>query len=267
MSKGLRFFGTDFNSRNFAGTITASSAVSLQAFAFDGLRATKWTSSGDNTDGDSITLERGFGTNRTIDSFYVYNTNIDDIVIAYWNGSAWVDLVDGGNATIVKDTDSDFVFAKLTTSVTTQNVRISGDNTIVSNQEKFVGMFFAFLQIGQFEFFPDFKPMVDVFQNVFKTTDARSFVIERGEAFKCEIAPKSHINQNDITLSTTLLERKEPFYLWANGGDNSIFSFQFKPFRFKDIFKMTIVGKNVPGFTKNYYKAGYNNKIKMIEVV
>ncbi len=78
---------------------------------------------------------------------------------------------------------------------------------------------------------------------------------------------KSHVNANDITLATTLLERKEPFHFWANGGDDSIFTFDFKPFRFKDIFKMTVIGKNNPEFTKNYYKAGYNNTLTLTEVV
>ncbi len=265
MAKGLRFFGTDFANKTFEGTITASSADTLKTFAFDGLKGTRWTSSGENTDGDSVSLEMDFGFNRTIDSFYIYNTNIDNIVIATWNGSSWDDVT-VSNATIVKRSDDFFVFAKLTNSVTVDKIRVTGSNTIVANEEKHVSMFLAFLEIGQFEYFPIFKPEVDPSQNVFETTNGLGFIIERGEAFRALLEFKSHVNTNDIALATTLLERKEPFYIWANGGDESIFTFNFKPFRFEDIFKMSIVGINKPEFTKNYYKAGYNNTVKLLEV-
>jgi len=266
MAKGLRFFSTDVANKSFEGTITASSAVSLQNFPFDGLKNTKWTSSGEGTDGDSVSLEQNFGINRTIDSFYLYNTNIDNVVIATWNGSSWDDVTTS-NATITKSSDSLFVHAKLTAAVTTTSIRITGSNTVVANEEKNISMFLAFQEIGQFEYFPIFKPKVEPLQNVFKTTDGRGFVIERGEVFKADLNFESHVNANDIALITTLLERKEPFYIWPNAGDESIFSFVFKPFRFEDIFKVTIVGASNPEFTKNYYKAGFNSSVQLIEVV
>ncbi len=265
MAKGLRFFGTDFNNVSFGGTITVSSGDTLKEFAFDNLVGTKWTTSGEGTDGNAISLEMDYGFNRTIDSFYIFNTNVDDIVIATWNGSSWDDVT-AVNATIIKSSDSAHVFAKLNTEVTVDKVRITGSNTIITNQEKFVSLFLAFKEIGQYEFFPMYKPRFNPLQNVFKTDDGRGFVIERGEALSATLILKSHINQNDINLTETLLSRKEPFYLWANGGDDTIFSFSFRPFRFQDIFKMTIIDRNDPEYTKNYYKAGYNNTIKLIEV-
>lgn len=267
MAKGLRFFGTDFNNIAFGGGVTASSSTSLQEFAFDGQVSTRWTSSGENTDGDSIHLTMDYGINRLIDSVFVYNTNIDDISIEYWNGSAWVEFEDGVNATVIKSSDGAYVFAKLTTAVSTQSVRILGSNTIVADQEKYVGMFLAFLEIGQFEYFPDFDADFEPEQNIYKTTNGLSFVIERGEVFTADITMRSHVNQNDIDLFMTLVERKEPFFIWPNGGDESIFAYSFKPYRFRDIFKVSIIGKYSPKLTRNYYKAGLNAKIKIAEVV
>jgi hypothetical protein len=128
-------------------------------------------------------------------------------------------------------------------------------------------LFHAFLQVGQFEYFPEFSPKFSSKQNVFSTMDARGFVIERGEAFSAKMTLKSHVNQNDITLAETLLSRKEPFFIWPNGGDETIFRFSFRPYRFQDIFKVTITGENAPDFTKNFYRAGYNNTINLMEVV
>jgi hypothetical protein len=128
-------------------------------------------------------------------------------------------------------------------------------------------LFHTFLEIGQFAYFPEFSPKFISKQNVFSTMDARGFVIERGEQFTAKIDFKSHVNQADITLAETLLSRKEPFFIWPNGGDESIFRFTFRPFRFPDIFKVTITGENSPDFTKNYYRSGYNNAFNLIEVV
>lgn len=266
MSKGLRFFGTDFSENSFGGTATASSNIALALFAFDGLPGTKWTSSSEDTDGDDVYLEMDFGINRTVDSFFIYNTNIEDAEVQYYDGAAWV-TCNSSIATITKSTDLYHVFVKLTSPVTTQKVRVAGGDTITPNQNKYVTLFHAFLQIGQLEYFPDFTPKFTPKQNVFSTMDARGFVIERGEAFSAKITFKSHVNQNDITLAEVLLALKEPFFIWPNGGDESIFRFSFRPYRFQDIYKVAITGENSPDFTKNFYRSGYNNALNLIEVV
>lgn len=266
MSKGIRFFGTDFNANEFNGTASASSQIANAVFAFDGLQGTRWISSGENTDGNDVYVEMDYGFNRTIDSFFVYDHNIDDIEVQYHNGSNWV-TANSSIATITKSTDLYHYFVKLNSEVTTQKVRVAGSNTVTADQEKYVTLFHAFTEIGQLEYFPDFSPKITPKQDVFATTDGRGFVIERGEQFSAQLNFKSHVNQNDINLAQTLTERRAPFFIWPNGGDESIFTYKFKPFRFQDIYKVTIVGSSSPEYTNNYYKAGYNNKINMIEVV
>lgn len=264
--KGLRFFGTDYNALQFGGTITSSSADNTNEFAFDGLVGTKWITDGEDTDGDQVTLEMDYGFNRTIDAFYLYDTNIEDIEVQWWTGSAW-ETASPSVATITKSADEMFVFIKMDTAITTGKVRIVGENTLVPDQEKYITQFMAFEEIGQFNYFPFFSPKFTPAQNRFKTTDGRDYVIERGESFSADIQFKSHVNQEDIDLAEGLLVRREPFFIWPNGGDDSIFRYSFRPFRFRDIFKVTVVGDNSPEFTKNYYKAGYNNTMKITEVV
>jgi hypothetical protein len=261
MSKGFRFFGTDHNNLSFDNTVTVSSRDGNKDFMFDNLIYTRWISNGEDSDGDSVSVEVDYGTNRTFDSFYVYNTNIDDIGIDYWNGSSWV-AVSG----LTKSDDGRYVFGHLSSSVTATKVRITGSNTITADQEKSVTLFYTFLEIGQFEYFPDAKYKNNNKQDIKKLDDGRNFIIERGGAFEEELRFKSHVNQNDIDLMRTLIDRKEPFYVWPCGGDTSIFTYSFKPYRFQDIFKVAIVGSDQGEYTKNYYHAGYNDKIKMIEV-
>lgn len=267
MKKGLRFFGTNYAELKFGGTITASSADTTKTFAFDGLPGTRWITNGEGTDGNAISLEMDFGFNRTIDCLYVYNTNISDIVLSYWNGSSYT-AINSGNATIIKDSTHQYIFAKLNVSVDTQKIKITGSNTITANQEKYVTQFMAFSELGQFQYFPEFEPQIEHKQNVFETTDGRAVVIERGESFSAKISFKSHVNQDDITLVEALIVRREPFFIWPHGGDqDGIFRFSFRPFRFQDIIKVTIVGPSKPSFTKNYYRAGYNNVINIVEAV
>lgn len=264
-AKGLRFFSTNYNDQQFGGTITVSSSDNLKNFAFDGLSGTKWITNGESADGNAVSLEMDYGFNRTIDSLFVYDTNIDNLVLAYWNGASYTSIT-GSNATIIKSADKYFVFAKLNAPVTTSKVILTGSNTIIANQEKYVTQFMAFSEIGQLEYFPPFHPRFSPEQNVFKITDGRSFVIERGESFSAQVDFKSHVNQNDIDLAMTLFERKEPFFLWPCGGDVSIFVYSFKPYRFQDIFKVTHVGAYEPELTNNYYKSGLNATLNLVEV-
>jgi hypothetical protein len=266
MSKGIRFFGTDYNAKELDGTSSASSRTANAQFAFDGLLSTKWVSDGEDTDGDAVYVEMDYGTNRTIDSLFVQKTNIEDVEVQYYSGSAWV-TCNASIATVTKSADLFNLFVKLNASVTTQKVRVAGSNTVTPNEEKEVVLFRAFMQLGQFAYFPDFTPKITTKQNVFNTTDGRNFIIERGEVFSGKLDFKSHVNQADITLMELLIARKEPFFIWVNGGDESIFSYSYRPYRFEDIFKVSIVGDFNSKPTKNYYKAGYNNSVDIVEVI
>ena len=265
-SKGLRFFGTDYAALAFGGSPTASSSIANSQFVFDGLTGTKWISSGENTDGNDVFVEMDYGFGREIDSFFVYDTNIEDVEVQYFVSPSWI-TASASNATIVKSLDLMHMFVKLNAAVTATKVRVAGGDTITPNQEKYVTQFLTFNELGQFEYFPDADPLFSPEQNVFNTTDGRNFVIERGESFAMKINMKSHKNQNDINLAMSLLERKEPFYIWPNAGDESIFTYKFKPFRFQDIFKVAHVGAYGPKYTNNYYKSGLNTILNLIEVV
>lgn len=265
-NKGLRFFGIDYNNNQFDGTPDASSQAGNALFAFDGLTVTRWISNGENTDGNGVYLEMNYGFNRTVNSFYVYNTNISDVKVQYWNGASFTDLT-SSNATIVKSLDGNYLFVKSNSDLTTSKVRVVGSNTITANQEKYVTLFYAFIELGQFKYFPGFTPTFTSSQNVFQVTDGRSFIIERGESFSAQINFASHVLQTDIDLAQTLFSYKQPFFIWPNGGDESIFRFKFRPYRFQDIYRVSVVGTSNPFLTNNFYRAGYNDTMNLVEVV
>lgn len=270
MLKGLRFFGTDYNNIAFSGTPDASSAADNAGFAFDGLTSTRWISSGQNTDGNAIYLEMNYGFNRTVNSFYIYNTNIANVQVEYWNGASWT-ILTGSNSTITKSIDTNYLFVRSNSDITTSKVRVIGSNTTPANQEKSVTLFYAFTELGQLQGFPGFVPTFLLTQDVFNVIDGRNFIIERGEVFNATINFVSHQIQNDINLATALFAYKQPFFIWPNGGNESIFRFQFRPFRFQDIYKVAVSlgsssSPSTPSFTGNFYKAGYNDILNLVEV-
>lgn len=267
MPKGFRFFGTNFAGIEFGGTANASSAPQNAGFAFDGLLGTKWLSNGQGGDGTSIFLEMDFLLTQTIQSFFVLNTNISDAQVQYFNGSSWV-TANSSVATITQSLDLKNLFVELNSPVNATKIKLTGSHTLPISNEKFVTLFLAFPNIGQFQYFPTYQPNIIPNQNVFQTTDGRGVIIERGEYLQGKIIFTSHINQNDIDLMRTLLDRKEAFFIWANGGREDIFKFTFKPYRFQDLYKVAISGSNdIPVYTNNYYRAGYNTEIDIIEVV
>lgn len=262
---GLRFFGTDWCELPFGNTITANSNADLQDFMFDNKESTKWISDDKSTSGLPISVEIDFGQQRCIDSVFIRNTNISDIEVQYYVSPDWATFGDT-NATILKSADSKNVFIKSNETLYPTKMKIYGTDTITLGQEKYVSIFRAFCEIGQFEYYPMFEPKRKRFQSVFNTMDGRRVIIERGERFEAMLKFKSHVNQNDIDLIEELLERREPFFIWACAGDTSVFTYSFYPFRFKDLFKVSIEGDSKPYLTKNYYKAGYNDDIKISEV-
>jgi hypothetical protein len=265
MGQGIKFFSENIAEQPRGGTVTVSSNDSLKWFSFDNLKDTRWISTGEGTDGNAVSMERDFGSAYTIDSIFVYNTNISDIAYDYWNGSSWV-AINSGNATITKSSDNKYVSIKMNSSVTTERIRITGSNTITANQEKEIGLVLAFSEIGQLEYRPTPEVRYQLNQILHKIDSGGYFIIDKGESFLCNLNMVSHVNQNDIDICEELSTRKRPFFMWICGGDTSQFTYKFRPYRFQDIFKMGVVDSLNPNLTRNYYKAGYNNTIQMVEL-
>lgn len=268
MPSGIKFFGENYNETVFVdNVITPSSNTANAEFAIDNLDFTKWVSSGEGTDGNQISFEIDYSayTNRTIDSFYLAQTNISDAEFEYWNGSSWVTVEDSVNAVVVKNDDNTYVYAKLSSPVTVTKVRVIGSNTITADEEKEFYGFKTFLELGEFEGrpVPSTRHIKD--EEVHQLSDGRYFAFSLGDAFEYTFNFKS-MRQVDISLIESLIDAELPIHVWLCGSDTDQFRFSFKPFRFQDLKKMMIVGDQFPNLTQGYYQSAYNNKIKLIEV-
>ncbi|MFA6582671.1 MAG: hypothetical protein WCS77_00085 [Elusimicrobiaceae bacterium] len=263
---GTKFFDYNYALQAFGGAVIASSNDTKKWYAFDGNKRTRWITSGEATDGDAVSIERDFQTNRVVRCLFVYDTNISDIAFYYWNGTAYVEFQDGVNCEIIKSTDYKHIYVEAAANITTAKIKITGSATLTANQEKYIGLFHSFKLLGALAYPIALNPTRNLEQVKHKLDNAKYFIIDKGEAAEFSLKIKSHINQADIDLLEALKERKAEFYIWPNGADESQFTYSFAPYRFKDLYKVCLVDKFSPEYTGNYYRAGLNDTLKMVEV-
>jgi hypothetical protein len=265
MGKGFLFFSDDFNNFAKGGTISATSNDALKDNAFDNSKITRWVSSGEGTDGNQVTLERGWSASKSFDAIYIRDTNIGNIEFAYFIGAAYTNI-DSGNATIISSADGSHWYIRMNTRTTCDGIRVRGNTSIPANKEKYIGDIYTFQVIGQFEGYMENSTNIDPNQKIEKLLSGKNVVIEKGEGFSTKLNFKAHNSQADIDLITEIAESKAPFFLWMCGGDVSQFKYISPPFRFKDIFKCSVFKGRKLSLPDNFYGLGFDSTIQFVEV-
>jgi len=260
MSGGIKFFGFNYCGSGYVPTVTVSSGTNTMSYPTDNLRYTRWSTIGENTDGDNVFWACDFGAPRTIDSSFVYQTNISNLQMVYGTGDTPVP-----NCVTTKSTDGMY-YGFSYDSIITDRIKYIGSTTITANQEKYINEVYAFAELGQFEYPVQLKAKNIKSQVDLKLEIGKHFVINKGNALEGQLVFKSHVNQNDIDLYTSLWERDSEFHMWPCGGDETQFAYKFWPYRFQDIFKVSIIKDITPTYTKNIYKTGLNDTLDIVEV-
>ncbi len=263
--RGITFFDFNYALKEFNGSVTVSSSDETKWFAFDGSKKTRWLTTGEDTDGDSVSIERDFEANRSIQVLFIYNTNISNIAFEYYDGS-WHSLTHSSNCTIIKSSDNKHIYVLIDSITTMSKIRITGSNTITANQEKYIYEIYAFKKIGTLEYPVDIEGSDEINQDKFKKEDSKATLINKGISWDFTLRFRSHINQNDIDLYNTLKSRETEFYIWVNAGLESQFKYKFEPYRFQDIYKVGRDRGGSPALTDNLYWTGLNDILRLIEV-
>ncbi len=117
--------------------LTVLSGITSKAYLLDRDRNSKWISQGQGTDGNVVTINVDFyeGSTpvpRTIDTFFMLNTNVKDLSFFYWNGTSMVNYL-----TVLGNTAANLV--RNFTPVTTTRVYFELIRTQTPNQEKSIG--------------------------------------------------------------------------------------------------------------------------------
>jgi len=261
---GITCFDFNWALKSFGGSVSVSSNTEKSWLPFTGDKENRWISSGENTDGDSVSIERDLSVSRSFDSIITYNTNILNITFEYYDGT-WHNITDGVNAVITKSIDNKHIYILMNSNTTASKIRISGSNTIVADQEKYIYLVYMFEKIGKFTYPIDPNPIDEPSQKVHEKDNAKKEVIVKGVTWKFNLKFSSHVLQADIDLYTTLKNRNKEFYLWINGGNEAQFEFKFEPYRFQDIYLVQKDGAGSPQLTNNFYWTGLNDSIRLVE--
>ena len=257
----MRIFDTNWLFENFGGTIDASSGT--PQFAFDEDNQFDWSSGGEDTDGDAIFLTRTLDSSVPIDSIFIQETNINNITIEVDVGAGFVALSD---FTLVKSDDGMNYYYRLGSSINIDAIKIIGSNTIVANLEKTIAQILAFEELGQIKNIDTIDSKIKRVQKVSKLNSGKKDIINKGRYFEFTLGFKTHYRSADNAIIETLLDRDEAMWLWINDDSEEVQLMSQQPFRFQDIYKVSIEKDNGVKYTKNLFFSGMDIKLKLTEV-
>jgi len=257
----MRIFDTNWLFENLGGSIAASSGT--PQFAFDEDSQFDWASDGEATDGDAIFLTRTLESTNPIDSIFIKETNINNITIEVDVGAGFVALSD---FTLTKSDDGMNYYFRLGSSINIDAIRVNGSNTIIANEEKTVAQILAFEELGQIENIDTIDPKIKRVQKVSKLNSGKKDIINKGRYFEFVLGFKTHFRSRDNAIIELLLDRDDAMWLWINDDMENIQVMNQQPFRFQDIFKVSIEKDNGVKYTNNLFFSGMDVKLKLTEV-
>ena len=136
------------NMVNSDTTFSLTSALTASAkYIYDENDGTKLTSIA-SSDTVSEVWDMDFGASYSLTAIHLSNHNLKDFSIQYWSDTAFVDFSTAINSTTNSST---YGYFENFTNVTTQKIRLTGNKTIVADEQKSVGGFRAMNLIGEMD--------------------------------------------------------------------------------------------------------------------
>lgn len=261
-----RFFNTNYLFENFGGAISASSNTSTAFLAFDEDRSYSWSSDGEGTDGDAISLERVLDATISINRIFVKNTNINNLTIEVDLGAGYVPLATASTFTLIKADAGNNYFYELDNTIDLIKIKFIGSNTIVANQEKIVEQCYAFMELGQIEYNSDIQPKRERIQVRSKLNSGKNDIINKGITWSFKLKLKSHFKESDNQIINDILQRGDELWIWLNDNQEDSMVMIQEPWRFSDLYKVTFSKADSPRFNKNMLFSGLNISFNLIEV-
>ena len=254
---GIKFFSNDYALMTMGGTASATSGNAYASHAFNGSFDIGWRSDGAADDETITKLTRTFESEVSADTIIVCNHNLKDPIITI-NG-----------ARILPDpvltTLNGFTVATFQKRSDISSIRVCGCETTIPNQEKHIGEVLLLSEIGKFLTPQTLKNTINREEGELTLQNGKKFIFDCGRSWEFELTIFA-VDDADIKLAQTICNMTEPFYMWPCGGNVEQFEHSFAPFRFEDIFKVSVADGNNPNLTDNLYWTGLHDKIKLVEV-
>lgn len=259
----MRFLSENFlGSYNNQDTITASSGDPFNAFS----DTTKFSyeSSGQDTDGNTVSLQEDFANIQTLDTIIVLISNFADFKILTASGAAFTDVT--GNAVLTISEDGFSRLYKFATPISFTEIKFEIDNTIVANQEKMCGAILGFSEIGSIERFSSVNPRGVVQKKVLKLESGGVAVLNKGDVhWEFDINTDLVSIQSEIDIVETIQNRDIDFFFWINDNHDGDEKVKQEPYRFVDFIRCGYTGNFQPQFYKNFLNKIASNKLKFAQ--
>ena len=256
----MRFLSENFlGSYNNQNAITASSGDVYNAFS----DTTKFSyeSEGQDTDGDTVSLQQDFNSEQSLDTIAVLNSNFDDFTISIASGASFTDVTSQATLTISQDGFSRLY--KFDTAITFTEIKFEVDNTIVANEEKSCGVILGLTEIGSIERFSMIRPKGKVERKVIKLESGGVAVLNKGDPhWEFTINTDLVGVQNEIDVVEAIQNRSQDFFFWINDGYDGSEKVKQEPYRFEDFVRCAYTGNLDPMFYKNFLNFSANNKMQ-----
>jgi len=254
---GIKFFGDNSAILTRGGTATATHGNGSAGYAFNGSFEIGWRSEGAADDHTIAKLTRTFDDSMTADTIIVCNHNLKDPIVTIDGARILPDpVVINGNG---------YTVATFNERVDITSIRVCGCETVVPNQEKFVGEVLLLSTIGKFITPQKIKATTNREQGELTLQNGKKFIFDCGKSWEFELSIFA-LDDEDIALAEKICRMSTPFYIWPCGGNTEQFKYHFSPFKFEDIYKVSVVDGNAPNLTDGLYWTGLHDKIKLTEV-
>jgi hypothetical protein len=165
------------------------------------------------------------GGGKSFDRIFIGNHNIKDGLIEYWDGAAYQAFSPSVNLSSNAESNSYFEF----TEVESLQIRITMNTTIVADEEKSVGQFRLFSEIGTVIDNPvSANPTFDESTSNFFVDDRGNRNVFYGSKYSSNLRFDNAFD-TDLALFRTLKDLNASFYVYPSGGiDRDEFGFRLE---------------------------------------
>ena len=254
---GIKFFSNNSALLTMGGSVSATHGNATASHAFNGSFDFGWRSEGAADDLTIAKLTRTFDSEVEADTIIVCNHNLKDPIVTI-NG-----------ARILPDpvlvTHNGFTVATFNKRSDISSIRVCGCETIVPNEEKSIGEVMLLSNLGQFSTPQALSNDFNREQGELTLQNGKKFIFDCGQSWEFEISIFA-LDDADIALAEKISRMTAPFYMWPCGGNIDQFKYSFSPFKFEDIYKVSVVKGNSPNLSDNMYWTGLHDKIRLVEV-
>jgi hypothetical protein len=260
MATQIKFFTRSYADvgGNAAYTIDNNSTSVENMFDRDNL--TNYSSVGSD-DTDTITLVIDLNDLITLENIIIVNNNLKEFTI---EGQ---DSLDAWNTLASETTNSETVYNLIFTEADYKKIRITMTKTMVADDQKNIQEIYVCKSLGQLSGFPEVKFKKDKNAVTKRLINGRVKILYTKDSHDIELNFKGYMGSDDRDLFITLTNYPYPFLVWICGGDEDQFSNHAdEGFREEDIYLCAVDKGFSNKYTDNYYKAGMNAKLRLVEV-